>query len=534
MLGQIQQEENTYEHVQKRRHSERRFSSFSFFDEQEENLKTNHLILIEDVNVGKSEQILSNNVFGFEDVIVSPKETSILLYYIFIFLQLEEHEDTYPTLTQLDASCLRDFPAKYAVRALSKHQFPAKGVYVDDRIIPGFKYRVQRLPDHQAINSKNQYLFHGNPLTLTSISRGYGRRFTFERNQEFPDEENYFYSDNHYGGYGFEIHAISKGDKFTIYDANHEPQGILDITEIVGKQIEMGLSHKIGKIERKVQVKFIAKVEFYDSGILQEIPLSGCALCVKHKDGTSAKTIKIVGVCIRQRNYYLIQGYHDQFRRIHVRDVDIPTKYTITGLSSYELPVIGTYVDPRIVPGFHYKVRISNRKKYLFNGQSLRLQSIGAGYGKKLTFELNSHLNAENYLWSDSHQDGLACEVRVVMNKMKFSIVSGNQILGEATVFRTDLPQIEERMEKVEFAADRYGYIKYVHVDVMCHIKVDINDSGEFHNENLVRVYGLAIARKDPGRRNAYVEQVINVGLDSQLNLIFARSHKGLIFLPKY
>ncbi|KAK9709642.1 hypothetical protein QE152_g26504 [Popillia japonica] len=522
MLGEIQQEEMMYEHLQKRRHSERRFSSFSFFEEQEEYLNNpKHLVPIEDIKVGKAKPVSIIN----EDATFSSKETSILS---------EDHEDIYPKLTQLDASHLGDFPAQYTVLALTKHQFPTIGVYVDDRIIPGFKYRVQRLPGHQAINAKKTYLFHDNPLILTSISRGYARRFNFERNQEFPDEENYFYSDNHHGGYGFEIHAIFEGDKFTIYDANHEQQGILDVTEIVGHQIETGLSYKNGKIERKVQINFIAKVEFYDSGILQEVPLSGSALCVKDKDWISAKTIKIVDVCIRQRKYYLVQGYHDQFRRIHVKDANIPTKYTITGLSSYEMPVIGTYIDPRILPGFHYKIRISNRKKYLFNGQALRLQSIGAGYGKKLTFESNTHLNAENYLWSDNHQDGLACEVRVIMNKMKFSIVSDNQILGEATVFRTDLPQIEERMERVEFASDRFGYIKYVHVDVMCHIKIDINDSGEFHNENLVRVYGLAVARKDPGRRNAYVERVINVGLDSQLNLIFARSHKGLTFLPKH
>lgn len=45
MLGEIQQEEMMYEHLQKRRHSERRFSSFSFFEEQEEYLNNpKHLV----------------------------------------------------------------------------------------------------------------------------------------------------------------------------------------------------------------------------------------------------------------------------------------------------------------------------------------------------------------------------------------------------------------------------------------------------------------------------------------------------------
>lgn len=37
---------------------------------------------------------------------------------------------------------------------------------------------------------------------------------------------------------------------------------------------------------------------------------------------------------------------------------DIPARYAISYISHYELPVIGIYVDPKIVPGFYYKVRI--------------------------------------------------------------------------------------------------------------------------------------------------------------------------------
>ncbi|KRT84938.1 hypothetical protein AMK59_2317, partial [Oryctes borbonicus] len=263
---------------------------------------------------------------------------------------------------------------------------------------------------------------------------------------------------------------------------------------------------------------------------MQQIPLSGSAICVKSKNQRLAKTIKIVDVNIRHNRYYLVQGYQEHCRRTHVKghDIgDIPTKYAVIGLASYEMPVIGTYVDPRILPGFHYKVRLCNRKKYLFNAKPLRLQSIGIGYGKRLTFESDSQLNHANFLWSDSHQDGLAFEIRAVMENMQFWITSGNQILGEATVFRADLPQIEERMEKLEVAVERYSYVKHVHVDVMCHIRMDVNESGVFHNENLVRVYGLAIVRKDSGRRNGYVERIESIALDSQLNLIFTRARKG-------
>lgn len=37
---------------------------------------------------------------------------------------------------------------------------------------------------------------------------------------------------------------------------------------------------------------------------------------------------------------------------------DIPARYVIPSLPNYEFPVVGVYVDPRVVPGFMYKVRV--------------------------------------------------------------------------------------------------------------------------------------------------------------------------------
>lgn len=111
--------------------------------------------------------------------------------------------------------------------------------------------------------------------------------------------------------------------------------------------------------------------------------------------------------------------------------------------------LLGTYVDPRIIPGFYYRVRPNDRKRHLFNGRALRLCSIGMGYAKRLTFEPDSAIHPNNYLWSDNHPDGLGLEPRAVHKGMQFSVIADGKKLGEATVFRTDLPQNEERMEKV-------------------------------------------------------------------------------------
>lgn len=134
---------------------------------------------------------------------------------------------------KLDASELGDFPAQYTICQLETHQFPAVGVYVDKRIIPGFKYRVRPLPDLVKPSNRIPCLFNGKGLTLKSIGRGYARRFTFEadKNNQIPNEQ-YFWSDNRPEGYAFEIEAISDGDKFTIFDANREAQGTAEVLKI--------------------------------------------------------------------------------------------------------------------------------------------------------------------------------------------------------------------------------------------------------------------------------------------------------------
>lgn len=87
----------------------------------------------------------------------------------------------------------------------------------------------------------------------------------------------------------------------------------------------------------------------------------------------------------------------------------------------------GTYVDPRIIPGFYYRVRPAGSRRHLFDGRSLLLQSIGMGYGKRITFKPDSLNNPDNYFWSDSHPEGLGMEPRAIHTDMKFSI-TGNGV----------------------------------------------------------------------------------------------------------
>jgi hypothetical protein len=43
----------------------------------------------------------------------------------------------------------------------------------------------------------------------------------------------------------------------------------------------------------------------------------------------------------------------------------------------------------------------------------------------------------------------------------------------------------------------------------------------------------LAVVRKEPNQNRAHVVRVENVGLNSQLNVLFAQTHTELTFFPK-
>lgn len=87
---------------------------------------------------------------------------------------------------------------------------------------------------------------------------------------------------------------------------------------------------------------------------------------------------------------------------------------------------------------------------------------------------------------------------------------------------------------KVKTESGKFAIEKYVHIDVMCHIAIAIPGGGcNETSESLMRVYGLAVVRKEPNRNQAHVIRVENVGLDSQLNVLFAQTHTELTFCPK-
>lgn len=444
----------------------------------------------------------------------------------------------------LDASTLGDVPAVYKVPQPAPHQMPVIGVYIDPRVRTGFRYKVRPMQamDAPLLSVKPRYLFGGKALTLQSIGRGFARRLTFEpHDSTLNDNKNYFWTDSRPEGFVFEIEAVSIGDKFTIYDANHEPQGILEVVQQQKNQVE--LEQKIyedGSIDKKVKISTLCKVEWYENdGATKLVPVTGVAILKKGRGNAVVSRVVNVAIGVKQlrKGYELKPGIESSSRRITVNggDIkDIPCQYCIVGLEKYELPVIGTYIDPRIIPGFNYRVRPAGCRRYLFEGRSLLLQSIGMGYGKRLTFKPDTLNAPENYFWSDSHPEGVGMEPRAIHPGMKFSITGNGGLLGEACVFRADLPQIEEKTEYVNVPGKKGKVVeKYIHVDVTCHVKLATTGGGSVDSEvHLMKVSGVALVRKEPGQAVAKLVKVFNVGLDSQLNLLFAHSQTELTFHP--
>ncbi|KAI8436834.1 hypothetical protein MSG28_010289 [Choristoneura fumiferana] len=398
----------------------------------------------------------------------------------------------------LDASTLGDVPAVYRVPPPAPHQLPVIGVYIDPRVRTGFRYKVRPMQalDAPPLSVKPRYLFGGKALTLQSIGRGFARRITFEPlDSTLNNNDNYFWTDSRPEGFLFEIEAISIGDKFTVYDANHEPQGILEVVQQQKNQLEVDQQiFEDGSIVKKVKINTLCKVEWYENdGATKLVPVTGLAILKKGRG--NAVVIKVVNVAIGikqlRKGYELRPGIESSSRRITVSGADIkdiPCQYCVVGLEKYELPVIGTYVDPRVVPGFHYRVRPAGCRRHLFEGRSLLLQSVGMGYGKRITFKPDTLNAPENYFWSDSHPEGVGMEPRAIQPGMKFTI-TGN---GLATTGGGS-------------------------VDLEVH---------------LMKVSGVALVRKEPGQVVAKLVKVYNVGLDSQLNLLFAHSQTELTFHP--
>lgn len=87
-------------------------------------------------------------------------------------------------------------------------------------------------------------------------------------------------------------------------------------------------------------------MEYYETGVAKPMSLSGVVVSIKPANKSKAEIIKIIKVNIKKRRCYLLPGVQKNHRRVTVRGQiikDVPTKYTMTGLEPYEIPVVGKF-----------------------------------------------------------------------------------------------------------------------------------------------------------------------------------------------
>lgn len=187
-----------------------------------------------------------------------------------------------------------------------------------------------------------------------------------------------------------------------------------------------------------------------------------------------------------------------EVRTIRVRGAEIsdfPTEYVIPALKPHEIPVVGTYVDKKIVPGFAYRVRRNGTNEYLFDGVALVLKTIGRGYGKRLTFH-SQDIENDNFFWSDSNSDeGFAFSIQVVFEGDAFNVVDRHG----RVVAETQLTAVGDEQDIEEVSLRKGQITVIVSVEMECTLKFSALDHVP---ENLrgqtidVAVSGLALAVK--------------------------------------
>ena len=198
---------------------------------------------------------------------------------------------------------------------------------------------------------------------------------------------------------------------------------------------------------------------------------------------------------------------------------DLPTSYRVPSMKPHEKLVIGTYVHPDIVPGFHYNVRLNNSAEFLFGGRSLLLESIGQGYGKRFTFESDDILNNNNFFWSDSNfDDGFAFAINVLNVGEIYDAFKLNSKVGTIKVLEVSPNQeiISSKNNSVTLEHE-----KKVLVNFQCSMLVDGKES--FHKE----VFGYVLMTKNAFQQKAVLKDFQAFFMTKQEAYVLKQTHQS-------
>lgn len=144
-------------------------------------------------------------------------------------------------------------------------------------------------------------------------------------------------------------------------------------------------------------------------------------------------------------------------------------------------------------------------KDFLFDGEPRMLQSIGLGYGKRLTFRGETLNNNENYFWSDSRPEGYAFNISAVEAGDKFVMYDEMlRVVGDVDILTVDDDQTE-----IKTVYETGCVKKFVHVRMTANV--------QYHNrhsllmdvtDHVISIEGTAEAVRQRGSVEAKTQQI--------------------------
>ena len=171
-----------------------------------------------------------------------------------------------------------------------------------------------------------------------------------------------------------------------------------------------------GSIEKRVRLAALCKVEWFENGqSVTVVPVSsefmytlkectvyyiqlfhfavtllqihGLAVAVKTKNGQQSASITcVMNVTVgtlHRRGYMLSPGINDMCRHTTVLGesiADIPTRYTITGLETHELPVIGKLAHHAVYNNENREITISSTLTFMLPDEYLNFSALFQKY----------------------------------------------------------------------------------------------------------------------------------------------------------
>lgn len=127
-------------------------------------------------------------------------------------------------------------------------------------------------------------------------------------------------------------------------------------------------------------------IQLFDFAVTM-LQIHGLAVAVKPKNGQqSASVICVMNVkvgSLHRRGYMLTPGINDMCRHTTVRGesiADIPTRYTITGLETHELPVIGKLAHHTVYNNENREITISSTLTFMLPDEYLNFSTLFQKY----------------------------------------------------------------------------------------------------------------------------------------------------------